>query len=90
LKDWDAELLEFTPLEVNQMAEMEHVRWMNEKINDGWKYGPVRNDEKKIHPSLIPWDELPENDKEINRNFVRKLPHILARVDLEIYPLSCT
>jgi hypothetical protein len=88
LTDWDAELIKFRPVEVETMAKMEHIRWMEEKKTEGWKYGPIRDDDKKIHPSLIPWEELTEADKEINRNFIRKLPHVLAQVDLQIYRLQ--
>jgi hypothetical protein len=88
LTDWDAELIKFTPLEVETMAEIEHIRWKKVMEDAGWKYGPIRDDDKKIHPSMIPWEELTEADKEINRNFIRKLPHILAQVDLQIYRLQ--
>jgi hypothetical protein len=42
------------------LAEMEHRRWNSEKINNGWKYGTVRDDKNKIHDCLIPWKEFPE------------------------------
>jgi len=45
------------------MAEEEHDRWMRQKIADGWTQGPVRDDEAKIHPSLLPFDQLPPGER---------------------------
>ncbi len=37
----------------------QHNNWMQQKLNDGWKYGPVKDAEKKTHPCIVPFDELP-------------------------------
>ena len=42
--------------------------WAQTRISQGWSYGPVRNDELKQHPCLIPYEELPEEEKEYDRN----------------------
>jgi hypothetical protein len=34
----------------------------------GWRFGPERNDQRKEHPSLIPYEELPEKEKVYDRN----------------------
>ena len=39
--DWDAELFEFTPEEIELLAEMEHERWDEERKLEGWAYAPV-------------------------------------------------
>jgi hypothetical protein len=89
LTDWDAELFQFSPEEVELMARMEHERWMNELQAHGWKYGPgKKNEMKKTHPHLVPWESLPEDIKEFDRNFIQELPRILAEVDLEIHRLQ--
>lgn len=36
-----------------------HDSWMTEKKASGWKFGPVKNAEKKEHPCMVPFDELP-------------------------------
>lgn len=36
-----------------------HNSWLEEKKRDGWKYGPVKDVEKKEHPCYIPYDNLP-------------------------------
>src|SRR5437868_3368170 len=36
-----------------------HDSWLEEKRADGWKYGPIKDAEKKEHPCFVPYDELP-------------------------------
>ena len=38
--------------------ELQHEAWMRDKEKDGWKFGPVKDPEKKEHPCLVPYDEL--------------------------------
>ena len=40
-----------------------HESWLDEKVADGWVYGPVKDPEKKEHPCIVPYDELPEEQK---------------------------
>ena len=39
--------------------EESHISWMNQKLEEGWKYGPVKNPEAKEHPCIVPFDQLP-------------------------------
>ena len=45
------------------MLEMEHRRWMRFYQMFNWKYDPVRNDEKRRHPMLVPYKELAESER---------------------------
>ncbi len=58
------ELLSLT----EKLAENTHDVWAKGRIEQGWKYGETRDDEKKLHPCLIPYSELPESEKEYDRN----------------------
>lgn len=40
-----------------------HNNWMKKKIEQGWKYGLVKDFEKKEHPDLVPFEQLPECEK---------------------------
>ena len=51
-----------------KIAENVHDVWAAGRIKEGWKYGPVRDDLKKETPCLIPYSELPESEKEYDRN----------------------
>lgn len=57
---------ELNPL-VEQMAKNVHEVWAHGRIAQGWTYGEKRDDEKKTHPCLIPYEELPESEKEYDR-----------------------
>ncbi len=53
---------------VEKMSKNVHEVWSETRIQQGWKYGEQRNDELKTHPCLIPYEELPESEKEYDRN----------------------
>jgi ryanodine receptor 2 len=53
---------------VEQMSKNVHEVWAETRIRQGWTYGEQRNDELKTHPCLIPYEELPEEEKEYDRN----------------------
>ena len=53
---------------VEQMAENVHDIWAQSRMQQGWTYGPERNDELKHHPCLIPYGELPEVEKNYDRD----------------------
>src|SRR4051812_3744478 len=38
----------------------QHREWMRFKLEQGWKYGIVKDADKKEHPCLVPWEDLPE------------------------------
>lgn len=57
---------ELMPL-IEQMAKNVHEVWAQSRIREGWTYGPKRDDENKKHPCLVPYEELPESEKEYDR-----------------------
>jgi len=76
---------EFTDLDVEIMAEMEHGRWVVERLKQGWRYGPSRDPSRKLSPYLVPWKSLPEGVREWDRDAVRNYPQILKAAGLEVY-----
>ncbi len=79
---------EFTPDEIELLAMHEHERWVNEKRRRGWTCGPAIRTEERTHTCLVPWRQLPEDQKEKDRNAIRTLPAILSRVRLKIVRLT--
>ena len=62
-----------------RLAENVHEVWASGRLADGWRLGPERNDRAKEHPNLVPFDELPESEKEYDRHTaVETLKMILA------------
>lgn len=57
---------ELLPL-IEEMAKNVHEVWAQNRLNEGWSYGEVRDDDKKHHPCLVPYEELPESEKEYDR-----------------------
>ncbi len=78
----------FTPDELETLARQEHERWMRDRIADGWSYGDPRDDARKLHPSLVPYDELSSEEREKDRDAIRDLPRMLAEAGFEIHRLS--
>lgn len=50
------------------LAENVHDVWAIGRINEGWTHGEQRNDELKHNPCLVPYSQLPESEKEYDRN----------------------
>ena len=53
---------------VEQMSKNVHEVWAESRISQGWTYGEQRNDELKTHPCLVPYENLPEVEKDYDRN----------------------
>jgi len=75
----------FTTSEINRMAEMEHGRWNIDRLTNNWRPGKTRDDDKKIHPSIVPWKKLPNSIRKYDIDAVKEYPAILAKAGLEIY-----
>jgi hypothetical protein len=59
-----------------------HEGWLREKEATGWKYGPVKDPEKKEHPCFVPYDELPEAQKAKDSIFVNVVGAMATALDL--------
>lgn len=59
------------PDEIAQLTELlaknAHENWAKQRIGSGWRYGLKRDDAKKEHPCLVPYEQLPEPEKEYDR-----------------------
>jgi hypothetical protein len=59
--------------EMDRLARIEHRRWCADRIDHGWRFGPVRNDALRHHPSLAPFDSLTAADQEKDYSAVRAI-----------------
>ncbi len=55
---------------VEKLAQNSHDHWARKRIDEGWSYGARRNDILKEHPDLVPYERLPESEKEYDRKTV--------------------
>jgi hypothetical protein len=69
---------EFTPAQVELLAEMEHRRYLAERRMANWVFGPKKDEARRENPSMIDWDKLTEEVKEYDRVAVRAIPTLLA------------
>lgn len=72
------------------LAEMEHGRWTVERFRQGFRYGAVKDQEKRRHPSLIAWNDprLDDDTKNYDRSTIRSWPKVFEAIGWEIYRLS--
>ena len=73
-------LLELTEL----LAKNTHEVWAKQRFAEGWKYGKERNDEQKEHPCLVPYEELPENEKEYDRETAMETLKVIVKLGIKI------
>jgi RyR domain len=78
----NAPILTFTESELDLLAQLEHDRWCQERLAHGWRHGANRDDNAKIHPDLVPWPELPEPRRRIDRDHVNAIPQLLSEIGL--------
>ena len=76
MKAYDTNPIETSDIELSEellkltekLAENVHDVWAVGRINEGWTYGEKRDDSKKQSPCLVPYSDLPDLEKEYDRN----------------------
>lgn len=74
---------ELMPL-TEQMARNVHEVWAQTRISQGWTYGPVRDDERKLHPCLVPYEDLPESEKVYDRNTAMETLRLILKLGFRV------
>ena len=74
------ELLELT----EQIAENVHDVWAAGRISEGWEYGDVRDNAAKRTPCLVPYDALPDSEKEYDRNTALETLRLIIKLGYTI------
>ncbi len=67
-----------------KIAENVHEVWAKGRIEDGWTYGALRNDEKKQTPCLVPYSLLDESEKEYDRNTALETLKLILKLGYKI------
>lgn len=78
----------FTDGEIELLAEAEHDFWVRERLSQGWKYGAKKDVDKKISPYLVPYEQLDEEAKQLDRDTVMNIIPLLESIDLEVCRVS--
>lgn len=66
------------------MAKNVHEVWAKNRMAQGWKYGTKRDDEHLMHPCLIPYEELSEEEKEYDRNTAMETLKLILKLGFKI------
>ena len=76
------------PKELVQLSEMiaenVHEVWARDRIKQGWTYGEQRDDSLKQTPCLIPYNELPEGEKEYDRKTSQETLKVILKLGFRI------
>lgn len=65
--------------EIVYLARLEHIRWCAERRLQGFRHGPVKQAERKRHPDLVAFADLPKQSQIYNINYIETLSEALAR-----------
>jgi hypothetical protein len=76
--------IELDDREIKRLAELEHRRWIIERQLLGYSYGEVRSDFPPRHDLLTDWEKLPETVRQFNQEDAKRLPSLLANLNLEV------
>ena len=71
---------------VERLAENAHELWAKQRMKDGWTWGTKRDDTAKKHPCLVPYERLPESEKEYDRVVATGLLKSVLALGYSIHP----
>ena len=80
----DVELSEDLSELQEAIAENAHEIWAKNRRDQGWSYGPERNDQKKENPDMIPYCNLPESEKLYDREMAMQTLKLVKKLGFEI------
>ncbi len=67
------------------LAKIEHDEWAGEKVQNGWSYAPLRDEDLKYNEFLVSYDYLEESIKEYDRDTVRSIPELVKACGYAIF-----
>ena len=91
-RDWDPnpvdttnvslpdELLELSEL----LAENAHDNWAQQRISEGWHYGPTRNEKRRTNPLLVPYAQLSNSEKDCDRRLAIQTLKVIIKLGYKV------
>lgn len=80
----DDDLIELT----ETIAQDVHDVWALKRINEGWSFGTERDDTKKLHPDLVPYADLPESEKNYDREMAIHAIKVIKRLGYRVVNIN--
>ena len=75
------------PDQLESLSRREHERWVAERLRQGWSAGPARDDARKRHPVLVPWEALSDEERRKDRYAILKLPILIEKAGFHVRKL---
>lgn len=69
---------------IELLAKNTHEVWAKQRICDGWSYGPIRSDLKRLTPCLLPYEHLSESEKEYDRKSIEETMKVIIELGYKI------
>ena len=67
-----------------EIAKNVHEVWSAGRIQEGWTYGEARDDARKHHPCLVPYEDLTETEKEYDRHTSQETLKLIMKLGFKI------
>jgi hypothetical protein len=91
-KTYNPDPIDTTPVEipadlkalVEHLARHVHDIWAQKRIDQGWRWGPARDDEEQLHPDLVPYDQLSEEEKQYDRQTAKETLKVVMQLGYKI------
>ena len=64
--------------DIEFIAKGVHEAWQQERTRQGWKYGETTDRARKTHESMIPYEDLTEDEKDLDRRTVKQVIEMLV------------
>ena len=91
-EDYDPHPIDLSDVEISDdlielreaIAENAHEVWAYNRKQEGWKYGPERDDVQKLHPDMIAYSQLPEAEKQYDREMAINTIKLVKKLGWDI------
>lgn len=80
----DVELPDYLTELREAIAENAHDIWAEVRLKEGWSYGPKRDDDAKQNPCLVPYHDLPESEKEYDREMAMRTIKLMYKLGYDL------
>lgn len=70
---------------IERMARNVHEVWAQGRMAEGWTWGEQRDDQRKTHPCLVPYEELPDAEREYDRQTAVQTLKLILKLGFKIH-----
>ena len=71
--------------DIEYISKNIHETWALQRLQEGWGYGTISDDEKKLHPCMVEYEALPEIEKDVDRSTVTQTIKMLMHLGYHIH-----